>query len=359
MSLSSTQTVSIILSSIGDATPKNCQSIAETLGVNSDKFLRDVFQAPKIFLDNVPSADAQKTVEFLQAAGLEVNLSDEAIDETCALFDVAIFLRDISKFREVAGLVASFVGSSKETAAEMLATPPGLILGEVSAATVARLRARLASLDVDVQSASKSTATYMLSADFDDPGILKQIAEVLGQDVPARKLFRDVGFEPAQKIWHQFGRTEKLRLVNQAFERWEISLLSCRRVNNPAAELARITDIPAEICAQIPDHVPLAIDESVSGEDVDIRMQRFTDLGFDVRADLSTFRNFHLRIDSVCDLSATRSALDEVGLSMLARDLKTSGLQIDVPFPLPDVKARYLRHLLGEAGCETSLEISA
>jgi hypothetical protein len=353
---------SIVVRSIGRASPAVCQQIGAVLSLPAATIIKRIYQAPAVLMEGLGHDDGRKIRDVLDEAGLVVDLEPEPVGlGPAALFDVAVHIRNIEAFTAVGARLAEFLGCQPEEAERLLETPPGVVLGDVSEATIQALTRRLDGLGTNVVAADKQQSAYdlfLLEADRAARSAMLRDLRASGEacdDSAHAVILRGLSYDAAAAIWRRHQSAGSLRVINQAFEQWDIVLDGSDGSDAGLDALSVTAGIPREVCAKLIGHLPLVIEESVSNAALQERLQMYANSRLDVRAVLTTLRAVKLTIIN----GPANPSLDPFRKSRI--DKENHGLH-SYPFVWPDLlydlQARRLQQRLGAAGYEIELQES-
>ena len=127
----------VIVTSIGESSPQAVASLAKGFGTAPERIVAALYRAPSILVDKVDRKIGERLTELLRDIGLEVRLESDDLPppEPAVLHDIALYIPDAADVPRVTEALTAFLGCGPEKALELLVSPPGLIVGEVSAAT--------------------------------------------------------------------------------------------------------------------------------------------------------------------------------------------------------------------------------
>jgi hypothetical protein len=340
-----------------------CQQIGAVLSLPPAVIIKRIYQAPAVLIERLNHEDGCEIRHVLDEAGLVVDLELEPVDlgTARALFDVAVHIQDIEAFTQVAACLAEFLGCQPEEAERLLETSPGVVLGDVSEATVQALTQRLDGLSTNVVSADKQQSVYDLFLLDADPAVRSAMLRDLRasgeacDDSAHAVILRSLSYDAAAAIWRRYQSTGSLRVINQAFEQWDIVLETCDGSDASLDALSATAGIPREVCPTLMGHLPLVVEQSVSNAALQGRLQIYANGRLDVRATLTTLRAVKL---TVIDGPAN-PLLDPFQKSRI--DNKNQRLH-SYPFAWPDLlydlQARRLKQRLEAAGYEVEFQES-
>lgn len=335
----------LLLTSVGTATPKAAAVIVEALGLPREFVVDAIYRAPARLLGNLPTADTQRLVEMLGQLGLQAEAAlVGTVPVRGTLFDIAIRIDDPLRISEVAQALGQFLGMPAQAALDLILTPPGIVLGNVTQATVDALTAAVPSGAATTIVSDPATARYALFATDVPPAHRAAIQTLLprGQeaDVAGEALSCfDLAKSEADALWRRLCTLETIRVVNQDFLHFTLVLMGVPDDPHAGSQaLMNLAGVPNSLYGELVDALPCPIVEGVPYADLQTSLQRYTEAGFIIHADLETFVMTALDIRS-----GPPDALAAAGLS---------GKIPLVTVPMPREQARVLRARLEALGAE-------
>lgn len=353
---------SIVVRSIGRASPAVCQQIAAVLALPPAAIIKRIYQAPSVLMERLDLEGGSEIRRILDEAGLVVDLVPEPVapGAVCALFDVAVHIQDIEDCTQVGIRLAEFLGCRPEEAEQLLETPPGVVLGDVSGATVEALTRRLDGLGASVVPAEKKQSLYdlfLLDADSAVHSAMLRDLRASGEasgDPANGIVLRDLSYDAAASVWRRYQSTGPFRLVNQAFEQWDIVLVASNGSDASLDVLSMAAGIPREVCPTLMAHLPLVVEEGVSDAALRQKLQVYADASLDTRASLTTLRQLKLTVSDGPDITPLLERLQEKKFD--TQDHRLQSFPVTWPSALHDLQARRLKHHLQSSGYEVELK---
>lgn len=343
---------SVVVTSIGEAKPRIAVAVAHGLDIPIDKALQAIYRAPSVLVRDVAAPLAENLCALLAKAGLGAEVAHGEIEcEPAELFDVALHITDPAAAYPLAEAVADFCACDTARALTLLTTPPGVVLGTVSASTVDALRRHLPEGAAELVASNPVTARYVLIHSGDSLTVKAQLQAALasrGQsEAVGDVLATDLDHGQAQDIWASFGRTGAIRIVNRDFLRFEIWLNGTESGDaaSHAAALETLAGIPAESAPSLLARTPFIVEDGIRHSALEERLRLYAEAGLLVRAELTTFQNVAIEIVSASDGARLSDALQRLGL----------GADLKPPFltgGMPETRARIVRAVLEGAGAE-------
>jgi hypothetical protein len=336
----------VVITGLGSASLPAVIAIAKGLELPVELVVDAAFRAPARLLANVSEPDAQRLVEIVRGLGLHAEALPAGMAPPRAeVLDVAGHLIDPRQAEAAAAALARTLGMTAVEVLAALLDPPGMLLGNVTQATVEALEQHLPPGALALTAAHAAGSRYAVFAASPSAVPRATISALLpGRDlgVGARgwTLF-DLTRAEADCLWRRLQPAEGLRIVNQAFLRFTLVLEGAPA--DGAAALQALAGVPPQDFELLRPLLPVAVERHVPFAALQERLAQYTAAGCEVRAELSTFAAVQLDI-----LSAPPGLL------------QAEGFQARAPFRTPSMvepRARVLRARLEAAGAEV-LEVA-
>ncbi|QMW22849.1 hypothetical protein [Sandaracinobacteroides saxicola] len=334
----------LLILGVGRASPRVAGALAEALELPIELVVDAIYRAPARLLANLPHDDAQRLAGIVAGLGLEVAAAPAGeAPPRAAVLDIAADLVEPAAADAVADALGRFLGMPPEQALETLLTPPGIVLGNVTAATVQALDRALPAGAVELTASEAATARYALFAgglSAAQRAVLRpHIAADAATGADGSVTLFDLERGAADALWRRLKAPEGVRIVNQAFLRFTLWLTAMPAdATAGVAALEMLAGVPAEDYPLLAEILPVPVAERVPMADVPERLAAFAQAGFGARAELSTFGAMALHI-----YSAPPGVLAGFGFDAAP------------PFatpPMAEPRARLLRARLEAAGVE-------
>jgi len=334
----------VVLLGVGRASPREVTALAKALALPIELVVDAVYRAPARLLANVPAADATRLVEIVRSLGLDATTTRAGrVPTRGPVFDIAGDLLDAAQADVTASALGTFLGVTPAAALDALLTPPGILLGNVSATTRDALERVLPRGAVALTAAEPNSSGYALFAAGLTPlqqgAVRSHLPEgtVIARDGSVT-LF-DLSRERADAIWRRLKAPEQVRIVNQAFLRFTILLAAVPENAERGAEaLEVLASVPRDDYAMLATVLPVPVEVRVPFVEVSTRLAAYADAGFGARAELETFATVALDVHA-----ATADALASAGLA---------GIPPFRTVPMPEPRARLMRARLEAAGAD-------
>lgn len=349
----------IVFQSIGSASPGNAAAIAIGLGVSVGSVMEALYRAPSVLVDGLSHEVGTQMQTLLSELGCKVMLEahDAPLPDDPRLFDVALHIEDTARYSAIATALAVFLGTTPDEAARLISTPPGVILGKVSDATITALRDRLGE-GASLIASEPDAALYDI---FLAPCDRSVTARLLGD-------LRRRGWQPlaetgcllagltrseADTLWSAHQRITELRVVNREFLRFDLVLTGGLPSPASTRALIEVAGIPAHIVPRLFEETDITVMEALPNKAMTSAMERLTSAGLEIRADLITFLHLGVEITDAPQPRAISQALNAMGIETSETQLRR--LPYRLPYHMPELQARMLRDTLECSGARASL----
>jgi hypothetical protein len=354
----------LVVTSIGRATPSLHQALAKALPLPSQALLARLYQAPSILIDGISPELGHHLVQLLHGAGLEVAVerSDAPFEAGVGDREVALHVADPSRFRAVVVEVAAFLGCPPARAAQTLWQSPAVLVGRVSEATVEALRQRLQPLGVELDVSTPPHARYDVLLADDVPGVRARVlaalrAEGLEAHTTGPLLALGITRAQADAVWRRLDRGVPVRLLDHAFQRFDVRLDAAPDTEAVRACLVEATGMPPRVAARVLQRLPVVLHQGIRHAEVPVRLHALAEVGARASAHLVTFQSFEVFVEHTTDRAATAAAiadLTEQPVESVVTALRRLPLHLEGLFS--PLRARCLRHELQAAGARVRLE---
>jgi len=357
----------IVVKSIGTAQPAASAAIASGLGLPVTTVISRLYSAPAVLIDGIEESIATGMAKLLSSIGYEAEAQDATLPPPAnsTLYDVAIYLNDVRLFQHVIEQVAEFTGIAEEDATQMVLSPPGVILGSVSKASVDAFSDRLGP-EVSVLSSQADTAHYNLFLSEDAGSLIhRRILQSLNSAKielcnTSGLVAINLDHATARELWQRHQSSGLLRVVNQDFLRFDLVLQvskSNNAVNRTQIEaLEKLAGIPPDMAEEVVQAAPITLLESVPDAEVAPLMANFAEADLSVQADMITFQMLGLEILSLSDPAATIQALE--GFALIRQGDRLPEPPFVIPGVMPELKARIIRTALEDTGAKITFVAS-
>ena len=352
----------LVVTSIGTATPASAKSIALGLGVSVQSVLNALYRAPSILVDRVSVDIAEQMQTLLASLGYETRIdsSDQPLTPADGYFDIAAYITDVQAYDRILDELARFLGTTAAETSHLLTSPPGIILGNVSQATLTALRDRLGD-GIELIASNPKTARYSVFLTADSP----EQAQRTGLELRRRGyqpiadqgcVLIDLDKTQADALWSAFQKANTLRVINQDFLRYDLVLTEPGQgaTADACAALGDLAGIPEHIIAKLFANTPITLIEALPNEHLQSTLLALTQAGLSVRADLISFMPLGLKITHTREPRQLQRTLQSLGLLDVAQTTLPA-LPFQLPYALPELQARVVRGALEASGTAAEL----
>ena len=213
----------LIIKSIGTANPGIAKILADAFKINHEFLVKQLYNAPSVFLENTEKEIADKAAELLEQLGLEVFLQDAnmPLPVKAEPVDIAIFIKNPLEINQVSKQLAIFLGCKENEALSLLLNEPSVVLGNVSMATAETLQKRI---DAEVIASNPRKDFYtiqFLNGDKKLPQEIQALLKTKGIQAKSEKTITNIPYLVAQEIWQRYQLSKKIIFYNQSYQRFE------------------------------------------------------------------------------------------------------------------------------------------
>ncbi|WP_299675046.1 hypothetical protein [uncultured Dokdonia sp.] len=344
-------TSSVIIDSIGTAKPVASKILSDAFEIPQELITKLIYGAPSVLLHKVDKTLAEKATTTLSQLGLEVSVQDASVSipVSNASYEISVYIEDIEALPTVTRQVSEFLGCSLKEAFHLLAEPSGIVLGNVSKATVDAFSKRV---DARVVASQVAKDTYTITVQPDEKLLQEQISKELNtKEYP----FINISYSDSQHIWRKYGTSNKLTICNESHLRYEL-LLEKVTTSNPRHKETLMTTIgmPEEIIDTVLTNLPVQLEEGITIQEAITQIETYKATGLHCACRALATTDTQVHIDPIIDLEATRNLLSQ----FITEDQLPSkeGQSWSSPF-IKKLIARYIESKLIEI--QTSIEITA
>jgi hypothetical protein len=336
------------------------KAMADAFGINHELFVKLLYNAPAVFLENAEDAVAEKTAGLLTRLGLEITCQEpgEPLPGKSESLDVAVYVTNPMELTKVAGQLATFIGCKESEALQLLLNEPAVVLGGVSLATANVLQSRLSA---EVVTSNPKTDHYTIEVGTIEPLLLNQFTASLKNmriafDGSRTKLIPDLTYGQAQEIWNKYHHVAQLQIYNQSYRRYHIQLNEFNlHDEGQSAFLTKQVGMPENILEEVRANLPVLLDEAVSINTMLTKLEEYNRAGFRCEAIPLPFGKYKLSVNKITDKKRVQEIVSQFYKGAVLPD---SIKQWTAPAPLNSVLNRYLEKQLELIGCEVEHQYS-
>jgi hypothetical protein len=316
----------IIVNSIGDAGARMVGVLKQVLPHSETRLAALLYQAPAELIGGLSRPQAEQINTLLRSTGLDSQVlgRNEAFTPGDASCEVALAIKETSNMLAIAQLIMELLGVKLDKARAILCTSPTVLMGHVSANTVAVLRRRFAPLEVELDVSHPAHATFDLFLGQCAAGDRERIKQLL-RDLrlplqpeqasdPQPLLAVGLSKGQADQLWEQLRRTSfPVRLVNRDFERFDLRLDQAPATPAMIDFLVTTTGMPARVARKVVDKTPVIIQQNIPFARMSADLEQIAQLGGQASGHLLAFQVFSLVVEKVGDVTATMQLLQALG----------------------------------------------
>jgi len=350
----------VVVESVGSAQPGLAGLLARQLGLPASRVANALYRAPSVLLEDLPPAQAQGMASILEQAGLRIRVESSLLPspQPGGALDIALYVRVIEQLPECCQRLARFLGCRPEAALNMLLTPPGVVLGDVSEATAQALQSQLADLDVELTCSSRALARYQLLINrTHGPGLDALLHDLrqhnIRYDADTVEVQEAIDTRQALYLWRRHQAAGGIRLLDLTFMRYDLSLQSVS-VDSDNSQLPKLAGLPAELIDCVLANLPVVVEEGIPASGLDTRLKAWREAGMTVQAVPVTLRQTRLLLPGGSKTDAALPLLLQAGLA----DPQDSRLPSPWRSPVVygELMPRWLQQALEQLGIEHSWE---
>lgn len=320
-------------------------AIAHGLGLPIDATLRAIYQAPSRLVRGLQPAAAEKLARMLAETGLEIEVvPDDPVAEADAgrLMDVAVHVIDADAAQEVPAILAAFCACDEARAIDLLVTPPGLVLGSVSQATLQALQAALAGHGVAVVGSVQQQARFAALPATISHKAADEIRRQLAEQDPL-----DLTHGQARALWDRYGRTGHVRIVDRAFLRFELWLDGADGEPDLAA-LEQLSAVPVPYHRDVLAAAPVILEHGLTHGTMMEKVSAYAAAGLVARGEMTTFAAARVQVARLGTVAQVLQAAAQFGADSPAVSPWSSPAMFET-------RARLLAAALQRAGCKAEV----
>jgi hypothetical protein len=359
----------IVVNSIGDAGARMVGVLKQVLPQSEARLAALLYQAPAELISGLTADQAEKINTLLRTAGLDsaVLCQGERFTPGVPDYEVALAIRNGANLPAIAHQIMELLGVKVDKARAILCSSPTVLIGSVSANTVAALRRRFEPLGVELDVSQPALATYDLflgDCPLREAERVKQLLRDLklplltAQDGTQQPLLA-VGLSKAEadRLWEQLCRTSlPARLVNRDFERFDVRLDAAppgeQQREALAAYLVATTGMPARIAPKVLAKSPVVIQQNIPFDAMAAQLDAIAARGGRASGHLLAFQVFAVALDKVGDPTAAAQLLQVLGGVSPQEALAAVGPGRPTVGAMTNPQARWLQQELKRTGSE-------
>lgn len=359
------ETGCVVVTSPGTVNMAAIASLARALKRPIGVLAKSIYQSPSVLLDDVSTKHLDALLQPCRQLGLEVEAQSQGYEppDDRQRFDLAVHVVNPAVILETVETVSQIVGVPINEAYKILSTPPGLLLGELSADSAAALSRRFAEgVSVNISPSDEGPYDIFVSPDTPRTPALRQLC---GSSTGLVSLGLD-----REQAERQFARLPRgsTRLIARDLIPFDVIVTGVAAAAKPpaaesaAAQIAPPTTavawlserfgIEADLLPALFMSTPIALAEGLGAADAQQLAAEGCDVGLDLTIEPAGFGRYAITVVDSTNPSAMNDVLAGFDLAIPSR------LPAIVETGLSDLDARWLAFLLQAAGCQILFEES-
>jgi hypothetical protein len=356
----------IVVNSIGDAGARMVGVLKQVLPHSEARLAALLYQAPSEIIGGLSYAHAEQINDLLRSTGLDSQVlgKDGRFTPGDASHEVALAIKNTENMAAIAGLIMEVLGVDLGKARTILCTSPTVLIGNVSANTVAALRRRFEPLGVELDVSQPAHACFDLFLGECPPLDRERVRQVLrsfniptvaGRTTDAQPLLA-VGLtkEQGDQLWEQMRRTSlPVRLVNRDFERFDLRLDEAPQTPAMIEFLTTTTGMPERIALKVLQKAPIVIQQNVPFTTMTEQLEAIAAIGGRASGHLLAFQTFSLVLEKVGEATAAMQLLQVLGGLSEAEALAAVGPTRVMAGTMTNPQARWLQQEIRRSGGES------
>jgi hypothetical protein len=218
----------VVVTSIGTAGGAVVEALCRALPLTAEELAARIVQAPSELVGGLDREAADRIAALLRKTGLEIAILEQeaAFQAGEGDLEVSLVPSDASRMPEIVAEIAHFLSCDRDTAQQILAATPSILVSKISKVTVAALRRRFEPLGVALAVSRPQTASYDVYLRSRDGDALRRLRRLLGSrcsPAPAdcrSPVARALSYAEARSLWRDAERFRiPLRILNRDFLR--------------------------------------------------------------------------------------------------------------------------------------------
>ena len=347
----------VIINSIGNATPGASKVLSDALKVPQDYILKLLYNAPSILFQKVDEDTAQKAEDTLTKLGLDVSIcsKDDEIDLRTESIDISVSLDNILLLPKVIEQLAVFLGCKQPEVLNLMLNEPSIVLGNVSVATAEALQKRT-DANVHFSNPRKDTYTILISKKAENIQLrnIEKVLKTKAEETADAYIFEDISYDHSQLLWRQYQSNKAVKLLNQSHQLVSV-VLEDFDVSNEAhtAFLVEKVGMPKEILEDIHAALPISLFENINRKNAKAIVTDCVSIGLTTAIEQDFNFKKKLHIEAIEDAeNVTKILAQFISKEELPKENETSWTSKE---EVPPLIARYLLAQLEQVTCNPEI----
>ncbi|SNR14102.1 hypothetical protein [Tenacibaculum jejuense] len=347
----------VIINSIGTATPGASKILSDALKVPQDYILKLLYSAPSVLFQKVDEDTALKAEDTLKKLGLDVSVCDEQepLNLTTELVDISVSFEDVLTLPKVTEQLASFLGCKQAEVLNLLLNEPSIVLGNVSEATALAMKKRV-NAHVHYANPKKDLYTILINTEIKElelKAIEKQLQVKLKRKGDCY-VAENISYSDSQWLWRKYQTQDKVKLISQTHQLVTINLSDFDPENSEhISYLTNHVGIPESILSDIQQALPITLFEYINRERAEDLVEKAEKIGMEVALEKDFDFKKQLHITKIRDTKNVNTILAQ----FVSKDnlVKANAKEWKSRNVMPSLIARYLSEQLERVGCNTEI----
>jgi len=324
-----------------------------------------LFRAPSVLLEGLDWNKGERLRDVLKQTGIDVELqpSNQTFQAGVGDWELALGVKDPGQLLAIIEETALLVGVDFEKAKALVLASPAVLMGRVSEATVAAVRARFEKLGCEVDASRTTQAVFDLVIETADPYTLRalelrlqELAAARSRLSPSQIMVTGLSAATTELLWAEVTRTSaKVRALNRDLQRFDVRLEQAPDTPEVRQWLTRAVGMPERVTQRALARMPFTLAENVPGKQMASLLQEAGTLDARASAVLLSLQTFSIDVAAGGDRAAARTWVQAIAGREVADQIAT-GKPVRVAGPMTKLHARWLQHELRHCGVTAQLE---
>lgn len=347
----------VIINSIGNATPGASKVLSDALKVPQDYILKLLYNAPSILFQKVDEDTAQKAEDTLTKLGLDVSIctKDDEIDLRTESIDISVSLDNILVLPKVIEQLAVFLGCKQSEVLNLMLNEPSIVLGNVSVATAEALQKRT-DANVHFSNPRKDAYTILISKKAENIQLrnVEKVLKATAEETADAYVFENISYDHSQLLWRQYQSNKAVKLLNQSHQLVSVVLEDFDVSNEEhVAFLVEKVGMPKEILEDIHAALPISLFENINRKNASAMITDCDSIGLATAIEQDYNFKKKLHIEGIEDAeNVTKILAQFIAKEELPKANATSWTSKE---EVPPLIARYLLAQLEQVTCNPEI----
>ncbi len=349
----------VIINSIGTATPGASKVLSDALKVPQDYMLKLLYNAPSILFQKVDNETALKAEDTLTKLGLDIAIckEDEKIDLTTELVDISVQLNDVLKLPKVVDQLADFLGCKPSEVLNLLLKEPSIVLGNVSVATAKALENRI-DANVHFSNPRKDKYTVLISNE-ESLRTVNNIEKSLRSTAYLKDnvyVIENISYDDSQLFWRKHQSKKTIKLLNQSHQTVSLLLNDFNLDDtNHVSFLVEKVGMPEAILEDVHSALPIVLIDGVNNNKGTNFQRECNEIGLttSIEKDFNFKKKLHIQNISTSEIADVHKILHQfISKENLPKAGAKEWISTD---EMPTIIAKYLAVQLESLACNVEI----